>query len=119
MNNGIQEHKNSAVYFYKKGRVPFVYKAISNLKIIEKEYIFLSHPKPSKKVIAEYALDHTLPAIRGTLAASSEDQEGLQQFQYGGSVTNFDEIIKNLLMVAHKEDQYNKEKEERKKAYPK
>lgn len=46
-----------------------------------------------------------LPALGGVLPAETENDENIKQFAYAGPI-EFSEMLKNLLQLAGKEDEY-------------
>jgi len=102
----VEEKKNVIVYLYNDERISLHFKALSAVKYLKDDFVFMSVFDPSETYIQTFQLQR-LPAVAGILKATGDDATTAKQFTYGGNI-NYDEILKNLLALEGKEDDYYK-----------
>lgn len=110
----VEEKKNVIVYFYSDDKISLHFKALSAVKYLHDDFVFMSIFEPSEQILEAFQV-RQLPAVGGILKAIGDDATNARQFTYGGPIV-FDDLLKNLLHLEGKEDDYEQKKKQQSKA---
>eukprot|EP00347_Sterkiella_histriomuscorum_P011459 403372372 len=104
VSSAVEEKKNVIVYFYNDERMSLHFKALSGVKYLHDDFVFMSVFDPSQEMLQQFQIQQ-LPAVAGILKALGDDTTQARQFTYGGPIS-YEDILKNLLHLEGKEDDY-------------